>query len=130
MAERRYVKCVKCGSEIDKKYDLGWVKNESSGRYTCASCSRSQTNGSQTCYTKYKHSSRNTPSAKTYKVTGAITKIAGIVILVLSLLLLLVIPPVGIFFAILGILFFLWGKAISKKAKGNKQVPKCAATEE
>ena len=125
MAERRYVKCVKCGDTIDKRDDFGWVKNESSSRYTCAACSRGYINGSQTSSKRknyaYPTGNRNTPSAKTYKLAGTIAKIAGIVILVLSLLLLLAVPPVGIFFAILGVVFFLWGNGYIKKAKAMSE---------
>lgn len=121
MAERRKVKCAKCGDMIDKRYDFGWVKNESTGRYTCASCSRGFTNGSRTTSVRrnsnYKTNISRTPSVKTYKVAGTISKVVGIVILALSLLLLLAVPPVGIFFAIIGVLFFVFGNAYLKKAK-------------
>ena len=124
MAERRYVSCVKCGNQIDKRDDFGWVYNKSSRRYTCSACSAGYQNGRRTTSTKYKSSSKRsgtggsikTPSAKTYKTVGIFAKIAGILIFVLSLLLLLAVPPVGIFFAILGVVFFLWGNSYIKKA--------------
>ena len=119
MAERRYVKCVKCGDTIDKRDDYGWIKNDRSGRYTCAACTRGYISGSRTSSPKTNQSYKtsNLPSLTTYKVVGTISKIAGIVIFVLSLLLLLAVPPVGIFFAILGVLFFFFGNAYIKKSK-------------
>ena len=126
MAERRYVKCVKCSDTIDKRDDFGWVKNESSGRYTCAACSRGYINGGRTSTQRkkssYKAGSVNTmPSAKTYKVSGTIAKYVGIFVLVMSVLLLFALPPIGIFFAVLGVLFVFSGNSYLKKAKAMSE---------
>lgn len=119
MAGRQTVTCVKCGGSIDKD-EYGWVYNEKSRRYTCFWCVNKakrttfRRTSSQKAYKVGKQ--YHAPSEKTYEVVGTLSKIAGIFILVLSLLLMLAVPPVGIFFAVLGIAFFFFGKSYVKKA--------------
>ena len=124
----RYVKCVRCGTEIDKEYDFGWEQNKKTKRYVCSSCA----NRPRTTYvpkTSSPNRSKNTPGRsakmppeKIYKLTGMLLTILGIAILVMSLLLLLAVPSVGIYFAVCGIVFVVLGRIYAKKA--NQEIQK------
>ena len=115
MAERRFVKCMKCGCRIDKR-EYGWEYNEKSRRYTCDACVSNKHYG-----TGRKQRGNNRPkktfSAKGYKICGIIMKVLGIIIVLMSLLLMIALLPVGIAFAIMGVLYFVLGVRWTKKAK-------------
>ncbi len=106
MAGRRIVHCYKCGKSIDKKY-ARFAYNKKTRRYTCHHCVSGTSPESVFA----------PPSEKTYKFSGVVQKVCGIILIVLSLLLTLALPPVGIIGIALGVFFLFSGKKHTKKAK-------------
>ena len=119
MRGKRIVKCVKCGSAIDKIVDIGWQKNEKTGRYMCDTCSNivGKNKNKSINYKMRANKVKNTYSENFYKTSGRIIQVLSIFIFVLSLLLLLIVPSAGVFFIVLSVALFLQGNKFINIAK-------------
>lgn len=103
-SKKHPVICMECGREFDANNEVGTLYVKKSRRYICPTCA--QNRGKVKEY-----------SPSFYKTCGNILLILSIIIFVFSLLLTIAVPPIGLVFIAIGLLFFLLGKNYKKKAK-------------
>ena len=113
MARKHTVLCLDCGKEFDAN-EPGTLYIKKSRRYVCPHCAQQR-------------SQRKQASPTTYKVSGIIACICGVLIGLMGLLMVLALPGIGIIATLSGIGFFILGKkyiAMSKDMveKQNKIV--------